>query len=135
MDVGTGSGILALCAAKLGAKDCFACDIDPVAVRVARENVKEDGAENITLEVSDLLQGVDTGKGLYDVVLANLVADIVLRLLPDLPRYMPKGGKAIFSGIIGERVPAVREALKQYGFTVSEEAVERDWYAILAEKD
>ena len=58
LDVGTGSGILSLCASKLGAKECFAYDVDPVAVRVAKENVAADGAANVTCGVADLLDGV-----------------------------------------------------------------------------
>ena len=132
LDIGTGSGILALCASKLGAKECFACDIDPVAVRVARENVAADGAENITCAVSDLLSGVDISGGKYDFVLANIVADIILRLLPDLGGYVRNGASAIFSGIIADRVDAVRDALKLYGWVTDKEATERDWCAILA---
>ncbi len=133
LDVGTGSGILALCAAKLGAEACYAYDIDPVAVRVAKENVKNDGAENVFCGVADLLDGVDTTEK-YDFVLANIVADIVLRLLPDLGGVMKVGGRAILSGIIGPRVEEIRSFLAPCGFRLVREASERDWYALLVEK-
>lgn len=132
LDVGTGSGILALCASKLGAKECFACDVDPVAVRVAEENVKKDGATNIRLGVSDLLRDVDMTGGKYDFVVANIVSDIILRLLPDLSRVMTAGGKVILSGIIGERVEEIRAALGKYHFRLASEKCERDWYALCA---
>ena len=131
LDVGTGSGILSLCASKLGAKECFAYDIDPVAVRVAKENIAADGAENITCGVADLLDGVDTAGGKFDFVVANIVSNIILRLLPDLSSVMTKGGRAILSGIIGERVEEIKEAAKAYGFTLLREKEDRDWYALL----
>lgn len=132
LDIGTGSGILSLCASKLGAGECFACDIDPVAVKVARENVAADGATNITCAVSDLVKDVDISKGKYDFVLANIVADVILRLLPDLGSCVKTGACAIFSGIIEDRAPVIREALGQYGWVIDREATERDWYAIAA---
>lgn len=134
LDVGTGSGILALCAAKLGAKACYAYDIDPMAVRVAKENIEKDGAANVFCGQADLLEGVDRSEP-YDFVVANIVADIILRLLPDLGGVMRTGGRAILSGIIGERAGAVREALAPAGFTLVREAEERDWYALLIQKN
>ena len=131
LDVGTGSGILSLCASKLGASVCYAYDIDPVAVRVARENVAADGAENVFCGVADLLDGVDTAGGKFDFVVANIVSNIILRLLPDLASVMTKGGRAILSGIIGERVEEIKAAAKKYGFTLLRQAEDRDWYALL----
>ncbi len=131
LDVGTGSGILSLCASKLGARECFAYDIDPIAVRVAKENIAADGADNITCGVADLLNGVDTAGGKFDFVVANIVSNIILRLLPDLSSVMTKGGRAILSGIIGERVAEIKEAARQYGFTLLREKEDRDWFALL----
>ena len=133
LDLGTGSGILALCAAKLGAKHVNAYDIDPVAVKVAKENVAVDGADNITLGVADLLCGVDTSEK-YDLVVANIVADIILRLLPDVGTVMKDQGHIMVSGIIGPRGEEVRTALHEYGFRILTEREENDWLAILAEK-
>lgn len=135
LDVGTGSGILALCSVKLGAKECYAYDVDPMAVRVARENIAADGAANVYCDVSDLLSDVDTAGGAYDFVVANIVADIILKLLPDLGAYMKKDAKVILSGIVGVRVDAVRDALPRYGFRLVREKEERDWYALLAQKN
>ncbi len=131
LDMGTGSGILSMCAAELGAKSCNAYDIDPVAVKVARENVKDGGYENITVGVSDLLAGVDLSEGKYDVCLANIVADIILRMLPDLDRYVKKDGKVILSGIISPRAEEIRDAVKKYGYRIVSEESENDWLAML----
>jgi ribosomal protein L11 methyltransferase len=131
LDVGTGSGILSICASKLGAKRCAAYDIDPVAVKVARENIKDGGLDNITVGVSDLLSGVDTSLGKYDICLANIVADIIIRMLPDVRRCVKDGAPMILSGIIKERAEEVRGALLKHHFTVEKEIYENDWVGML----
>ena len=131
LDVGTGSGILSICASKLGAKSCNAYDIDPVAVKVARENAIADGCDNITVGVSDLLRGVDLAGGKYDFCVANIVADIIIRMLPDIRSYVESGSPLILSGIIGERADEVREAVIKTGFTVEKEIKENDWVGML----
>ena len=128
LDVGTGSGILAICASKLGAEKCYAYDIDPVAVRVARENVKDNDVTNIECEVSDLLKGVKEQK--YDVIAANIVADIIIRMLPDIIKYMHKDTILVISGIIDERCADVYESISKNGFTTVEEIHENGWCAI-----
>ena len=131
LDVGTGSGILSICASKLGAKSCNAYDIDPMAVKVARENCIADGCDNITVGVSDLLRGVDLSGGKYDFCVANIVADIIIRMLPDVRSYVKEGAPLILSGIIGERADEVREAVIKTGFTVEKEIKENDWVGML----
>ena len=131
LDVGTGSGILSICASKLGAKSCNAYDIDPVAVKVARENVLADGCDNVTVEVSDLLKNVDLSGGKYDFCVANIVADIIIRMLPDVPRYIKAGSPLILSGIIGDRADEVRAAVLSHGFSVEKEISENDWVGML----
>jgi ribosomal protein L11 methyltransferase len=131
LDVGTGSGILSICASKLGARSCNAYDIDPVAVKVARDNVEADGCTNITVGVSDLLHGVDLSGGKYEFCVANIVADIIIRMLPDVKDYILPGSPLILSGIIGERAEEVREAVKKNGFTVEKEIYENDWVGML----
>ena len=135
LDLGTGSGILSICASKLGAKDCHAYDIDPVAVRVAKENALADGCTNITVGVSDLLRGVDRTGGAYDLCVANIVADIILRLLPDIGGCLTDSAPLILSGIVLSRADEIREAAKQNGFRVVRELTENDWIAIQLEKD
>lgn len=132
LDVGTGSGILSICASKLGASSCHAYDIDPVAVKVARDNAHADGCDNITVGVSDLLRDVDLSGGPFDICVANIVADIILRMLPDIHRYLKPGAPLILSGIIEPRADEVREALCAHGFRIDREQTENDWVAILA---
>jgi ribosomal protein L11 methyltransferase len=127
LDVGTGSGILSVCASKLGALHCNAYDIDPVAVKVARENAKDNECENITCGVSDLLRGVDLSDGKYDFCVANIVADIIIRMLPDIKSCLKDGSPLILSGIIGDRADEVRAAVLDLGFTVEKEITENDW--------
>ena len=128
LDVGCGSGILAICASKLGAKECYAYDIDPVAVKVAKENVKDNDCNNIECGVSDLLKGVKSGK--YDVITANIVADIIIRLLPDIGAFMHEKTTLVISGIIDERCADVYASIKENGFEITEEIHENGWCAI-----
>ena len=128
LDVGCGSGILAICASKLGARKCYAYDIDPVAVKVARENVKDNDVSNIECDVSDLLKGVKAQK--YDVITANIVADIIIRLLPDIGEYMHEKTTLVISGIIDERCGDVYESINKNGFEITEEIHENGWCAI-----
>ena len=119
LDVGTGSGILAICASKLGAGECRAYDIDPMAVRVANENIKDSGLTNITCEVSDLLRQVDKSKP-YDLICANIVADIIIRMTPDVGELMHKDTVLLASGIILERSDDVVECFEKHGFRIVE---------------
>lgn len=134
LDVGTGSGILAICASKLGAKECFAYDIDPVAVRVAKENVKDNGLDNITCGVSDLLRDVDLSGGQFDFATANIVADIIIRMSGDVGNYLKQGSYLICSGIIEQYENDVREAMQHGGFEIVECAKESDWVAMVCRK-
>lgn len=133
LDVGTGSGILSICASKLGAGEIFAYDIDPVAVRVAKENAEADGCHNITVGVSDLLAGVDRAEK-YGVCVANIVADIILRMLPDIGELLLPGAPLILSGIIAPRKEDVIAAAEAEGFTVEREENENDWVALLVRR-
>ena len=128
LDVGCGSAILAITAAKLGAAEAFACDIDPESVKVARRNCELNGVPNVTCAVSDLVADVPEGK--YDVILANIVADIIIRLGPDAGRFLADDGVFIVSGIITERADEVRAALADAGFTPVSERTENGWTCI-----
>ena len=133
-DVGCGSGILAICAAKLGAGECKAYDIDPVAVRVARENIKDRGEQNVTCDVSDLLKGVDLSGGPYDLICANIVADIIIRMAPDVSRYMKDDAILLASGIITERAEEVIGELERNALRVERRLDDNGWCALVVKK-
>ena len=130
LDVGTGSGILAICASRLGAGECKAYDIDPMSVRVARENIKDSGLENITCDQSDLLRSVDLSGGKYGLVCANIVADIIIRMTPDVHNYLADDGVLLASGIIMERSADVINCFEAHGLEIVERAEENGWCAL-----
>lgn len=112
-DVGTGSGILAIAAALCGAKKVKAVDIDGVAVRVAQENVANNHlSDKIAVREGDLLHGTE---GKADVIIANIIADIIIMLLPDIPGKLKDDGVFLASGIIEERMADVEVAAKEQG--------------------
>lgn len=120
-DVGTGSGILAIAAALCGAKEVKAVDIDGVAVRVARENVADNHlSDKIEVCEGDLLHGTE---GQADVIIANIIADIIILLLKDIPGKLKDGGLFLASGIIEERMADVAAEAEQQGLQV--DAVDR----------
>ena len=133
-DVGCGSGILAICASKLGAGECKAYDIDPVAVKVANENIRDSGLSNVTCEVSDLLKQVDRSGGAYDVICANIVADIIIRMMPDVGALMDENSVILASGIIVERSEDVISGFLQHGFKIVERIDENGWCALAVMK-
>lgn len=133
-DVGCGSGILAICASKLGAGECKAYDIDPVAVKVANENIKDSGLTNVTCDVSDLLRQVDKTGGTYDVICANIVADIIIRMMPDVGELMDENSVILASGIIVERSEDVINAFVSHGFEIVERIDENGWCALAVKK-
>lgn len=132
-DVGCGSGILAICASKLGAAECKAYDIDPVAVKVANENIKDSGLTNVSCEVSDLLRQVDKSAP-YDVICANIVADIIIRMMPDVGALMNESSVILASGIIVERSEDVISAFGEHGFKIVERIDENGWCALAVMK-
>ena len=132
LDVGSGSGILAICASKLGAAKCAACDIDPVAVRTEVENAERNDCHNIDCYVSDLLSDVKLIDGkLFDVVTANIVADIIIRMAPDIGKFVREGGYLIASGIIEEREAEVDAVVTKCGFEKVGAKHEKGWCAEL----
>lgn len=129
LDVGAGSGILAICAAKLGASLCRAYDIDPTAVKVARDNIRMNGVEDrVSSDCSDLLAQVVNDGG-YDIICANIVADIIIRMAPDVAKYMRPGAVLLASGIITSRGDDVVRALEEGGLHVIERREDNDWCA------
>ena len=130
LDVGTGTGILAICASRLGAGVCRAYDIDPTAVRVARENIRESGLTNITCDRSDLLRQVDLHDGWYDLITANIVADILIRMMPDVGAYLAPDGVLLLSGIVEERCADVIASADANGYSVETRLPDNGWCAL-----
>ena len=131
LDVGCGSGILAICAKKLGSGRTVGVDIDPVAVRTAKENAALNGCGDIEFLCGDLARDV---RGGFDVICANIVADAILRLAGDLPRLMAQNGVCIVSGIIDTRKEEVIAGLRQAGLSPVNLREESGWVAIACKK-
>ncbi len=131
-DVGTGSGILAIVAAKLGAASVRAIDLDPVAVKTTRENIAMNQVQNIVTAVEgDLLSGV---AGQADIIVANIIADVIIHVLPDLPPRLKDDGIFIASGIIIERLSDVTAAMLEHNLIVERVMEDGGWAAIVARK-
>ncbi|MCD8359690.1 MAG: 50S ribosomal protein L11 methyltransferase [Acidaminococcaceae bacterium] len=132
-DVGTGSGILAIAAARLGAETVKAVDIDATAVRVAAENIAANGlTEKISVKQGDLLQGTE---GQADVIIANIIADIIIMLLEDVPGKLKNGGIFLASGIIEERQNDVAAAAAKAGLCVEAVGTKGGWVVMQMRKE
>jgi ribosomal protein L11 methyltransferase len=131
LDVGTGSGILMIAAAKLGARQVTGVDNDPMAVVVARKNLQVNGisSESQTVVKGSLVSGIH---GRYDLVAANILAEVIVRLAPDLPAVMAPGGRVICSGIIRSKQDQVAASLEAAGLEIVESRVQEEWVAIVA---
>lgn len=128
-DLGTGSGILAIAAAKLGA-EVEAVDLDPVAVRVAQENIDLNHvSEQVSVKHGDLGSVL---KGQADLVVANIIADVILLLLPDLKRILKPEGEFIASGIIESRSEDVENGMREAGLEVIDKKEDAMWVALRA---
>lgn len=128
LDVGCGSGILAITAALLGANKIIGCDIDEVAVKVAGENAALNGVQDrIAFHQGDLTSQVE---GSFQIICANIVADVIICLSEDAGRYLAKDGIFITSGIIDTREQDVLNALEQNGFQVIERRTSGGWVAL-----
>ena len=131
LDVGCGSGILSQAAVLLGAPYACGCDIDDAATTCALANAKLNGLSDKTdYFTGDLLEKI-TGE--YDVVVANIVADVVMMLTSDISKVIKRGGTFISSGIIVERVDEVRACIEKNGFKITEIRERRGWAAIKAQ--
>ena len=140
LDLGCGSGILSIAGILLGAKEAFAVDIDPIAEKIAYENAAMNNVmqDRYTVRIGDVL----TDDGLrtylagqqYEVVTANIVASVIIALLPIVPPLLKAGGAFVTSGIIRERLDEVLEAILAGGLTVEDVKTSEEWCAILARK-
>ncbi|MDI3519571.1 MAG: ribosomal protein methyltransferase [Caldanaerobacter sp.] len=126
-DVGCGSGILSIAASKLGASRVYGADVDEMAVKIARENVKLNGLENVEIFQSDLLKNF---RGEADVIVANIIADAIIRLIPDVLPHLKEEGLFLASGIIKDRFEEVKERAEEF-FEIIDMKEEKEWLSIL----
>ena len=129
LDVGCGSGILSIAALLLGADRAVGVDIDEVAVRVAQENAVLNGVGGKTSYICGDLARDITGK--YDIVCANIVADIIMRFAPDVPAFLKEDGLFLVSGIIDTRGDEVIAFVTAQGFVLRERRESGGWLALL----
>lgn len=133
LDIGTGSGILMIAAAKLGASRMLGVDIDPMAVEVAGENLRRNGIpeEVFSLQQTRLCRGI---RDRFRIVVSNILSEVVLELLEELNPVLAEGGIFILSGIAEEKAPAVLEKMERKGFHAIEIRKKEGWAAVLGER-
>lgn len=133
IDVGTGSGVLSIAAAMLGAEDVRGFDLDEVAVTTAKINSKLNKVnDKITVSQNNLLDNVE--KNSADVIVANILAEVILRFTESAAEVVKPGGSFIASGIIQPKKDQVKEALLAAGFEITETILMEDWVAIIAKR-
>ena len=139
LDLGCGSGILSIIALMLGASEARAVDIDPNCKKIAYSNAALNGiGEDVytvldgNILIDEEFKSSTEKSGPYDIVVANIVADVIIPLAKDVRRYLKDGGTFIASGIIEMRIDEVREAIEKEGFEIQEIKKENDWYCIIS---
>ena len=135
LDLGCGSGILSIASILLGAEEVTAVDIDQNSVKIAKENAEKNNiaAEKYTAYCGNVIDDnelVEKIGGEYDVIAANIVADVLIAMSPLFEKFVKKGGTLILSGIISERCHEVINAVKAKGYTLVEQREENDWVAV-----
>lgn len=132
LDVGTGSGVLSIASKYLGAEKVYAYDLDEVAVRAAQENMDMNPiAVDVKVSANDLLKDIEISA---DVIVANILADIIVLMLPDAFRLLKPSGTLIISGIIEDKKALIFAALAEVGFVVDQVFQQKDWYAMIIKK-
>lgn len=133
LDIGTGSGILAVAACLLGARNAVGVDIDELAVETAKKNAAANGADKKTRFLSgDLADKID---GKYDIVCANIVADVVMRLFDSVKDFMTDEGYLLVSGIIDLRADEVEKSAAEHGLKIIKAPTREEWHAYLLKKE
>lgn len=140
LDIGCGSGILSIVAAKLEAGEVFGIDVDPEAVKASWENIEVNriGRKQCSFVTGNIIEDVtlqkEAGEEDVDIVVANILADIIIPLTPVIPDRLKKGGIYISSGIINTKEKAVREAVEASGLKIIEITRQGDWVSVTARK-
>ncbi len=128
-DIGTGSGILAICAYKFGAKDVYGCDNDPTVIDVAKENALKNNSV-CTFELGT----ADKVAEKFDFVCANILHNVLAEIMGDLKNIMKDGAIMALSGILDEKKPVVYDAIKKCGLELIEEVHQEQWVALIVRK-
>ncbi|WP_338451566.1 50S ribosomal protein L11 methyltransferase [Niallia oryzisoli] len=132
IDVGTGSGVLSIAAALLGAQKVTALDLDEVAVQSARLNLKLNKVQEVAeVQQNNLLEGIDIKA---DVIVANILAEVILRFTDDAYKCVKEGGYFITAGIIQQKKDQVKSSIEEAGFEIEETLYMEDWVAFIAKK-
>ena len=140
LDVGTGSGILAILSLMFGAEEAVGTDLDPCAVEAVRDNMEANGIspEKFSMMIGNLITEKEiqdkVGYGCYDIVVANILADVLVPLTPVIVNQMKPGGIYITSGIIDDKEKAVAEAVEAAGLSIGETTYQGEWVSITARK-
>lgn len=140
LDVGTGSGILAILALMYGAKHAVGTDLDPCAVEAVAQNMESNGIseESFQMMIGNIITDQDVqdrvGYECYDIVVANILADVLVSLTPVIVRQMKKGGIYITSGIIDTKEQVVRDAVEAAGLEILEVTRQGEWVCVTARK-
>ncbi|MCI5775766.1 MAG: 50S ribosomal protein L11 methyltransferase [Aerococcus sp.] len=130
IDVGTGSGILAITADLLGASHVYAFDNDPACEQAVAHNLAlNPKATHVTFQVKDMLNNVSETA---DIIVANILSEVLLQLIPQVDVHLNPGGKLILSGIYYDQYEVIAQELKDYGFEIIESRKRGAWYALLA---
>lgn len=133
LDIGTGSGILMVAAAKLGAKHLTGIDTDEVAIKVARENLVKNQIDSRMFDLACTTLD-QTEQKPYDLIAANIIAQVIIRIIPQISDRMAKDATIILSGIIREHQKSVQEALFKHHLNVVHEAYVDEWVTLAARK-
>ena len=128
-DIGTGSGILAICAKKFGASNVYGCDNDETVIDVCKENAMINGVKDIIFE----LNTADKLTEKYDFVCANILHNILAEIMGDLKNIMKPNAKMVLSGILDEKKPVVLEAIEKHGLRIIETIPQDQWVAFVVE--
>lgn len=129
LDVGCGSGILMIAAAKLGASMLTGIDTDPVAVDVAKKNLEKNQVTDDRFQLfAGTLDQMDQTP--YDLIAANIIAQTIVAIMADIKKRLAPHGRAILSGIIRERMPDVKKALDRHGLTIEHQAFDDEWVTL-----
>jgi ribosomal protein L11 methyltransferase len=136
IDVGTGTGVLAIALAKRTGKAVLATDIDPIAVRTTNENARDNGVATLidSLEATGLDHPAIAARAPYDLVVANILAGPLTELAPGMGVITQPGGTAILSGILNTQAEWVIAAYEQAGFTLRDHLKRKDWTTLVLEK-